>query len=160
MGLFIKVLILTVLWLILREIFSIFDLIVGLVISFACLWYSRKFIPQKPMRGVSFVWLVFFVFYLIGQMYIAGVQVIKMIFTGASARITITKTCIQNETLRVILADAISLTPGSVFLELEGDNLAILWLDDGTVSECNDIGYMLKGSLEKRLLAAQQGADR
>jgi len=158
MGFFIKIIVLTFFWFILREAFSFADLIFGLTISFICIWYSRKFIPYNAVRGVSFLKLAFFVFYLLGQIYSAGFYVIKMILTGATSHIVTVKTPIKNEILRVVLADSITLMPGSILLDLNGDDITVLWMYDKEELP-PDLDVKLKGKLEEKILAAQRGVD-
>jgi len=152
----VKVVLLTLVWVILRESVSVADIIVGLVISILCIWYSQKFIPLSRIKGVNFFKLVLYPLFLVGQIYIAGFYVIKRIFAGASTHITTVKTKIENEELRVILADSITLTPGSVLLDLTGDNITVVWLSGKSeLYQDRDVDKLIKGSLEEKLLAAE-----
>ena len=153
----VSIAVLTVVWLILREAFSVVDVVFGVVISILCLWYSQKFIPLRKLEGVSFFKLALFHFYLIWEIYASGLYVIKIIFTGANTYITTIKTSLKNEELRVILADSITLTPGSVMLDLTGDNVTTLWLRDKNEHiRPEDADGLIKGPLEEKLLKAQK----
>lgn len=143
-------------WIILRQSVSVADIIFGIGISILCMWYSQKFIPFSRIKGVNFFKLALYPLYLLGQIYIAGFYVIKMIFEGANTYITTVKTEIQNEELRVILADSITLTPGSVLLDLTGENITVVWLNSKNEhGQDMDADRLIKGSLEEKLLAAQ-----
>ena len=151
---------LTVVWLVLRETFSVADVIFGVFISIVCLWYSQKFIPLRRIEGVSFFKLVLYHFYLIWQIYVSGFYVIKVIFTGANTYISTVKTAIKNEELRVVFADSITLTPGSVMLDLTGHDVTVLWLrDKNEAHKTEDADRLIKGQLEKKLMAAQQDTE-
>jgi len=153
---FIKIALLTLVWVVLRESFSVADFIIGIIISVFCIWYSQKFIPFSTIKGVSFLKLALYPFYLLGQIYVAGFYVIKMIFFGAKTYITTVKTSIKNEELRVILADSITLTPGSVLLDLTDDNITVVWLrGKNEHHKPEDADGLIKGRLEEKILMAQ-----
>jgi len=152
-----KIALLTLIWVVLRESFSIVDIIIGMFISIACIWYSQKFIPLSHVKGINFFALVKYAFYLIGQIYIAGFYVIKMILFGATTYIVTVKTNLINETLKIILADSITLTPGSVLLDLTKDNITVVWLRSKNEKHPpQNADELIKGQLEKKLLCMQE----
>ena len=66
------------------------------------------------------------------------------------------KTKLKNESLRIILADSITLTPGSILLDLKDEFITLLWIRDKfTPSDSETADRMLKGKLERRLLKAE-----
>ena len=147
---------LTIVWVILREQLLLLDVLAGFALSIICLYFFHKFLPLGNIEDVSFVKLITYPFYLIGQIYLSGLYVIKIIFIGAKVDIVDIKTTIKNDTLRVILADSITLTPGSILLELKEETLTLLWLRSIRAPECtDDADVLLKGGLEERLLKAQ-----
>ena len=151
-----SVALLTLVWLVLRETVSFADVAFGVILSALCLWYSQKFIPLRKIQGVSFFKLVLYHFYLLWQIYVSGFYVIKIIFTGANTHITTIKTLINNEELRVIFADSITLTPGSVMLDLTGNDVTVLWLcDRREADKVKDADRFIKGQLESKLMDAQ-----
>ena len=152
-----KIILLTIAWLILRESISVFDILLGVSISAICVWYSKKYIPFKNVTGVHIFKLALYFFYLVGQIYIAGFYVIKMTLFGANAHFYTTKTKIKNELLRVIFADSITLTPGSILIDLTDDNLTVAWLlSKKGLPPPEDADELLKGNLENLLLNAQK----
>ena len=153
--------VLTIVWAILIESFSLFTFASGLFISGCCVFFSSRFLPLDKIKGVSFGRLVFYPFYLIGQVFLSATYVGKIVFKGGKIDIVKVKTNIKNDSIRVILADSITLTPGSVMLELEGDNMTILWLREKGSPEIETIGerYIVEGimgRLEKKLIVAQE----
>ena len=157
MGLkiFVKVILLTLIWIILREEFTPFTVTTGIIISLACIAYSRKFLPIKAIENVKPFWLIMHLFYVLGQIYLSGFYVIKAIITNARADILRSRTALTNETLRVILADSITLTPGSILLDLTEDRITAVVLIEKEDSVDNPDEWV-KGSLENFLLKAQK----
>ena len=147
---------LAIVWIILREQFSLFDVVAGLALGVACLYFYRKFLPLGDIQNVSFLKLIGYPFYLIGQIYLSGWYVIKIIFTGARVEVVDIDTTLKNDTLRVILADSITLTPGSILLELKDNILTLLWLRSINAPESTEnAGTMLKSGLEDMLLKGE-----
>ena len=127
-------------------------MLIAVAISSVCVWYSHKFIPLNSIKGINFFKLLLFFFYLIGQIYISGFVVIKMILTGATSYVVKIKTSLQNETLRIILGDSITLTPGSTLLDITDDNITVVLLCSKNDSEpLKDVDKKVKGNLEKQL---------
>ena len=149
---------LLVIWVLLREDASLFTILTGVIICFGCIIYSRFFLPLNPIKNVKFHMLIPYLLYLFGQIYISGFYVIKMILKGkARADIMDTKTLITNEALRVMLADSITLTPGSILLDLSEDVIKVVVLmseDDPQIPE--NVDEIVKGRLEVKLLEAQK----
>ena len=152
---------LTLVWIILMEEFSWRNMAIGMAVSLGCMHLFVKFLPFKEIQNVNFFKLISFPFYLIGQVYVAGLYVIKIILTGAEVDIVTVKTNLQNESLRVMLVDSITLTPGSILLELKDDLITLLWIrDKNTPGDSDTADELLKGRLEKRLLRAEKWGDQ
>lgn len=154
-----KIVVLTFLWVILREGFSVFELIIGVVLSTACVAYARKFLPLTGIENVKFYRLILYIFYLIGQIYVSGYHVIKIILHGhARSDILQTKTKLNNKALRVILGESITLTPGSIMLDLDDDVLTVLLLLKGDeVLPPDKVDEYIRGALEEKLMLCQKG---
>jgi len=153
-----KVAILTIIWLVLRASVSPMDIFFGVAVSLLCVWYSQKFIPIGAITGVKFYKLIPYIFYLIGQIYVSGFYVIKMILTGATTYTVSVKTTIQNETLRVILGDSITLTPGSTLLDIADDKITVVLLcSKKDAAPLENADKKIKGNLENWLLKIEQG---
>ena len=152
------VLALTCVWILLREDFTVATILSGLFFSAATLFFCHRALPMGKVTNVRFTKLAMYPLFLIGQVYLAGFHVIKLIFTGASAEIIQVKTNIENESLRILLVDSVTLTPGSVLIRLEGNQFTLLWLkgkNEETLStEARD--ELIKGRLEKWLIKAQK----
>ena len=152
-----SIVILIFVWIVLRETFSLSSLIVGIVLSIGCLYFYHKFLPLKQVENIKYHRLILYVFYLIGQIYVSGLYVIGLIFKGASVDIIDLKTKITNESLKILLADSITLTPGSILLVLKDDTLTLLCLK--RKNDTRDLKAMddfLKGHLENQLMKVQK----
>jgi len=151
---------LTVIWIILVESFAPIFLISGVIVSSVTLYFSKKYVPLKEMENVDFSKLIFFPFYLIGQIYLSAIYVMKVILIGERVDIIEIKTTLEDESLKSILADTITLIPGAVSLDVSDDNtITIAWLrkknePDPELIENKD--EILKGKLEYKLLKAQK----
>lgn len=148
---------LTVVWIILMEEISVLSVVLGVVTGVLVSVFSKKFLPSQEISNVNFFKLITYPFYLIGQIYVAGVAVIKIILTGSVVDIVTVKTALKSEALRVILADSVTLTPGSILLKLDKENLTLLWIrGKDTHADPDTAGELLKGALERRLLKAER----
>jgi len=150
------VVILTGMWLILVESFSWFSIGTGAIISTICVVLCRKLMPLEPVNQVKFSRLLFYPFYLIGQIYIQGFLVIKMILSGVRVDIVEVKTGLQSEFLQAILINFITLTPGSVPLGIEGETLTVLNLGSAKDEEAYRVVETQRARVEKILIQAQR----
>ena len=158
---FVVVLALTLAWMILIESFSLLGLFSGLFIGASCIYFSVRFLPLAKIKNVDFNKLVVYPFFLLGQVFLSATYVSKIIFTGAKIDIVNVETKIENDSIRVMLADSITLTPGSVMLDLEGGHMVILWLREKGSPEIEDmesheVAKQIAGKLEEKLIKAQK----
>ena len=145
-------------WIVLIENLTLWTVLSGLIVSVICVVLCRKFFPSDKIAGVNYFRFVLYVFYLIGQIYRAGLQAIKLILKGARSDIVTFETEITNDFLRVMLANSITLVPGSVTLDMHGEKLTVMMLRDknATEQDLEKDSEKMKGRLEKRLLKAQK----
>ena len=154
----IMVLVLTGVWILLCESFSVAIVLSGLFFSTLTLIICYKALPMEAITDVRLTKLALYPFFLIGEVYKAGFHVIKLIFTGATVEIVELETKLQSETLRIILADSITLTPGSILIKLDGSKFHVLWLRSKAEANLTqeERDHTLKGPMEQLLLRAQQ----
>ena len=155
------VIILTFVWIILIESVSLVTVLSGAGIGIVCVLFSSRFLPLERISGVSFGRIALYPLYLVGQVFVSAVYVTKIIFKGAKIDIVSIKTCVKNDSVRVMLADSVTLTPGSVMLELDGEDMTILWLRERGSPEIDaleksEVSKSIMGKLEKKLLVAQE----
>ena len=147
---------LAVLWVILVEEFSLISVISGALIGGGCIYFSRKMIPLEKVEGVNFLRLLFYPFFLIGEIYLMGFLVIHMILTGARVDIVDVKTKLKSDVLKTALLNSITLTPGSIPLDLKGDTVTVLNLGSTKNDDPHQAVDKLRARLEKRLIKAQE----
>jgi len=148
---------LTVIWIIFTENFSLINVAIGAVISAGCILFVGRFLPFEGLGNVNFWKLATFPFYLIAQIYVAGFHVIKIVLTGSKVDIVTLDTKVTDEALKIILVDSITLTPGSIMLDLNGQKITLLWIrDKNSPGDAKTADEQLKSRLERRLLKAQR----
>ena len=141
---------LTFMWVVLSENISYFSLLTGVLISTACIWFSNKHIPSNKSIPINFFKLPFYGLYLIGQVYLSGFNVIKLILTDAKVELVETRTNLKDKSLRALLAASVTLTPGSSVIAVKGNKISFVWLR-GIHDVVDDPGERIKGKLEKRI---------
>ena len=148
---------LTVVWIILREDYTIITVTSGLFISAFCVYFCYRFLPMQGMPEINFFGLLVYLVYLLTQVYLSGISVIKIILTEASVEIVQVKTQITDKFLRAILVNSITLVPGSISLDLQEDTITVLWLKKKTIEKyIENPDEQIKGKLERMLLKTQK----
>ena len=94
---------------------------------------------------------VFYFFALFKEIFIANMKVIKLIFNKKeSPCVRSFKTELKTKAARAVLANSITLTPGTVTIELKDDELTVHCLTQEMAESLTD------SSLEKRLLRMEE----
>lgn len=145
-------------WVILSGSFSLLTIAIGIAISISCLYVYKKFIPASEEHDVSYFKLALFPLFLARQIYLSAFVVIKIILTGAKVDVIEVDTKLESEFLRLILSVSVTLTPGSILLELKDRKLVILRLRgiNEVDADVENVKDLIKEKLEKRLLKAQR----
>jgi multicomponent Na+:H+ antiporter subunit E len=149
-------------WCLLMESFSLIVVTSGIFIGACCVLLSGRFLPINKIIGVNFGKLVTYPFFLLGQVFSSALYVSKIIFKGAKIDIVKVNVNITNDSIRIMLADSVTLTPGSVMLNLDGDEMTILWLrrrgsPDVETLDKEVMARQIMGKLEDRLIKAEKG---
>jgi len=150
------IILLTLVWIILCEDFSAGTAAAGVAISAGAVYCCYRLLPLDAVTGVDFLKFSLYPFYLAGQIYLAAIAAVKIVLTGAKVEIVEIKTKIDNNFLRVILANSITLTPGTITLELKDGAITVLWLRGAGDAPGGDADELIKGKLERMLLKAQK----
>ena len=146
-------------WLILTENFNVANIFIGAAVSALCVYAFRVWLPLPGLLlNVRFIKLIRFPFSLIKQIYIAGINAIKIIFTGADSEIITIGTDLKDTFLQTVLTNSITLTPGSVSLNLDDGRITILRLKrkDEKPRRPEEIEAEIKGPIERILLNAER----
>ena len=120
----------TLIWILFTESLTWLNITVGLLVACGTLFFFSKFLPVKKITDVRFSKLILFPFYLVGQIYVSGFHMIKILLKGYAVDFITIETGLKSETLKTILGDAVTLTPGSTLIEILGDEMTLLWIRD------------------------------
>lgn len=109
---------------------------------------------KKEIRAIGLLPHAFsYVFFLLVEIFKANMGVLKVIlFHRADPVIRVIKTPLKSRAARVVLANSITLTPGTVTVRLEGDTLTVHALTGKIAEGLTDF------SLEKRLVRMEEKA--
>lgn len=142
-----------IIWIILFEEISLKIIISGILISVVALLFTEKmlvggsFYKEYP---INIFWLIKYGLFLVIEIYKAGFITIYKTITGKINPGTVDiKTNLKDDYSISILANSITLTPGTVTLNKNGNHLKVLWLDVETKNS-KKAGKIIKGNLEKR----------
>jgi multicomponent Na+:H+ antiporter subunit E len=104
----------------------------------------RAHLPRPHM-------LLLFLGILVFSMYVASFRVLWRILRGdIKPRVVHFRTRLKTDIGRVVLASSITLTPGTITLNLDDDHLVVHWLDAVT-THSRYAGRVIKGAYEKLL---------
>jgi len=117
---------LTGVWIILMEYLSWQNIAVGMFVSMLCMHFIGKFLRFNEIENVNFYRLATYPLWLVMRIYMDAFFMVRMIFSNPKCGVATEKVNIDNESLRIILADSITLTPGSVYIGMEDDQITLL----------------------------------
>lgn len=142
-------------WIILNEKLSIQNLLIGSVLGVISIYLSENFLLDGDYRDFSKIspkLLVKYLLYLFYQIFYSGFMTIGKIITGKiNPGIVEISTRLDNDAFICLLANSITLTPGTVTLNKSGCKLKVLWLDCITM-DSDKAGEIIKGKFEKILM--------
>lgn len=125
-----------VLWVAFAGAITLEICIFGLVIAAAIFWFTCKFMDHSIEKELKYYKKSFkfvkYLFVLLDEIRKANVQTIQMILSNKEVKPTLLnfKTDLQTEKGKVILANSITLTPGTITVALEDSNYVVHCLDE------------------------------
>jgi len=121
-------------WLILTTTFQWQELSVGIFISLVLALFLSKNYHKLGLPPVSIKRIIFFILYI----FVLFIEIVKANFDVAyrvihpkmpiKPGIIIIKTELKQDIAKMILANSITLTPGTFTLDIKGDELLIHWI--------------------------------
>ncbi len=133
------------LWIVLNGQFTWEILGFGMVISAALYWFCCRFLDYSPKRDLAILrrlpLIFFYVLILIKEIIKANVDTIRMVLSFRNQIdpvIVKFHTGLRTKTARVVLANSITLTPGTITIALEGDELTVHALDEDFAKGINE----------------------
>ncbi|MCR5153889.1 MAG: Na+/H+ antiporter subunit E [Lachnospiraceae bacterium] len=141
------------LWIIFNGRVSLQILVSGVILAAALYAFTCAFMGYSPKKELAVVKKIpaalFYVLVLLVEVFKANFKVLFFIYTPkyeVEPKLVSFKTDLKSEGARTALANSITLTPGTITVSLDEDNLVVHALD-------SDMAKGLKGSdMEKRLI--------
>ena len=106
---------------------------------------SRRTLVPRLHWGLVYLLLVLF------KIYAASFRVLLLVVRRRiNPRVVHFRTRLRSDIGRVVLANSLTLTPGTIALELDDDHLIVHWLDAQT-THSRYSGELIKGDMERLL---------
>ena len=145
-------LIMSLFWIILFEATSAVILISAPFIAVFSILLSEKYLLKESYYNLypfNVLRLIRFTFFLFFEIFKSGLSIIPSIITGKSnpTFVEIGTELDRNMDL-IILSNSITLTPGTITVDLEGQRLIVLWMNPLS-DNSTKAGELIKGKLEK-----------
>jgi len=146
----------TALWIVLNEKAGLQQIVSGIILSFIALAFTNYYLLLDDYQELYYVKtsvLLNYFMYVVIQIYKSGFSSIGKIIKGDhEVKIIEYESCIDDELLVCLLANAITLTPGTVTIDKSGNKLKILCFETyeeygNTVGAnvCTQLEEILKG---------------
>ena len=128
------------LWMVLTSNVQIFNIIVGLAVSFSVALLYAKLFRHKAFEFISPVWFMVYLYVLLKNLILSNIQISKRILRPdmkLSPAIVAVKTNLESDWKKLLLANSITLTPGTLTLDIKDDTLFIhvIEYDEGSSKE-------------------------
>jgi len=140
-------------WLVFTHNVAFFSLLLGFIFSFIIALFTYDiFIEKEEVARQALIPrispLLIYPFVLIFKIYLSSFKMIPAILTRKiNPRIVHFRTRLKSDLARVILANSITLTPGTLTLDLYGDHLIVHWLNAKTIHS-HYAAKLIKGHFE------------
>lgn len=147
---------LIIVWFLLTTTFHYQEFWVGIIVAFIVALFTNEFYirlgfpPVSPKRFIFFLWYIIILFF----------EIIKANFDVASRVIrpslpinpgvVIIQTKLKSDIAKTILANSITLTPGTFTLDIQEDRLLIHWIDV-KATDIKKATEIIAGKFEKYL---------
>ena len=154
-NLFYKTLFFFIVWLVLSENFDRFHMGLGLISAFSVAWLNTDRAPTRsPIPPLSIIW---YVPWLIVQVVKSGVHLSKIILDPAlpiEPKLFRYRTELRESAGIVLLANSITLTPGTITLEVNEQELVIHAIDKHAAKD------IINQQFEKRIAGMIRKQER
>lgn len=147
--------VLAAVWVILNENARPATILTGFAVSVVAVWLTNRYVllgsyrrtySIRPLAAGWYALRLFFAIYLAGFL-----ALVKMVRGNFNVGIVDVETDLDSDLAIALLANSITLTPGTVTLDRTGSRLRVIWLDAGSAS-AEQTPRAVKGPFE-RLLA-------
>lgn len=147
------IIIITGIWIILHENLGVLTILSGIVIGTLSIAFTDYYLllgDYKSSYHIPYLLMLKYLLYLLMQIYVSGIlSIIRMLQGKTNVGIISFKTELENELYVCLLANAITLTPGTVTLDKSGQWLKVLCLH---YSDEEEDGEAVKSKFEEILM--------
>ena len=122
-------------WVLLTFSIELQEIMVGLVVAFVATLLTRDLFPDEMLKFFNprrLLWAILYIPYLIYYIILANFDVAYRVLNPdlpITPGIIKVKTTLESEMAKTILANSITLTPGTLTVEIDGDNYYIHWIN-------------------------------
>ena len=147
-------------WLVISASLAPVDLAVGAVLSLLLGAWSARFLWAGEAPGVSpreLLALARFLLSFSREVFHSAVHVARVVLDPRlpiRPRLIVCRTGLAREVSRVAFANAVSLTPGTLTVDMDGGTFLVHCLDDETAE------HLMSGALERRIAAVFEPGDQ
>ncbi len=131
-----------VIWLILTANFQIANIFIGLGVSFSIALLYTKMFEHKKFEMINPYWLGVYVLILMKNLVISNIQIAIRILSKdmkLKPAIVAVKTELDSDWKRLLLANSITLTPGTLTLDVKDDMLYIHTIECKNIENKNEL---------------------
>jgi multicomponent Na+:H+ antiporter subunit E len=143
-----------IIWIALTLSFSNQELIVGFVVSFTIAYiYTTNFKSIDKFKFRPIIYLQYLIIF-IKNLILSNIDVAKRVIDPKlpiNPGIVEIKTDLKEDYKKLILANSITLTPGTITMDVQGDSMFIHWIDV-TTTDITKASQEIAGDFEKILL--------
>ncbi len=154
---------LAVVWVILNESLSVFMILGGVIVGIAALYFTNRLVLKDDYHRIYRVRPLILLGYslvLVKEIYVAGFHaMVKIITRKVNVNIVEFDTQLKDDFHISLLANSITLTPGTVTMEKSGQHLKVIWIDAHT-DDSTEAGREIMGSFERLLLPSETRLGR
>ncbi len=145
---------LTVVWCVLQESYSWQNVLLGLAVAAFTLTFTNVFVLKgdySKRYAIRPLMLLWYLLVLVWKIYDAGFHAMAKILTGGvNVNVVEVQTKLDNPFYIALLGNSITLTPGTVTMETDGQRLKVIWIDAHT-RDPEIAGKEIKGGFENLL---------
>jgi len=115
-------------WIILCEKLNVEVVMIGIVISASVYYFNRNFLPEQNFRIHKLPLYALYLLLLLKEIILANISVARIVVSpkiDVSPCIIILKTQLKSKLHKAILANSITLTPGTLTVQFTEDELVV-----------------------------------
>lgn len=130
-----------VIYLFLTYPFNFQEIFTGFIVSIILVFLFKNFLDYFSLKiplFLSLIHLIIYIFYLLIEIVKANLNVAKIVLSpkiNVNSAIVSCRTQLKSELAKSILANSITLTPGTLSVDIDGDRLFIHCIDVKSTSE-------------------------